>query len=124
MLRKGKITPDDCEQQLDEINAELAGLRAQPEGLQAQADLASASEAYLTDVGVALARLRPELERIEAEDDRAEKRAYIEQLTTALWVETEIVDRTQQRIRKRARLVVRLALRPDSVTEYVSATPS
>jgi site-specific DNA recombinase len=123
LRRRGKITDDECEQQLDEIAHEMRTVREQLDAIQIQSDLAAASEAYLSDVGAAIVRMQEQVEQIDADDDAAGKRGYIERLTTGLWIETELLADDGKRQRKSASLRMRLALRADGTTESVTRTP-
>jgi site-specific DNA recombinase len=123
LRRRGKISNDECEQQLDEIALEVRGTREQLDAIQTQADLAAASEAYLSDVGAAIVRLQEQVERIDADNDAAGKRGYIERLATGLWIETEILADDGRRKLKQATLRIRLALRPQATTDSVTPTP-
>jgi site-specific DNA recombinase len=120
LYRRGKITDAEAEADLDTIASETADIRAQLDTLRVRDDLATAQEAYLSEIGAALLAMREKVELIEAADDRAAKRRLIELLAPRLEIETELVEpagtvrpdgRVRKRAVKRATLLVTLALR-------------
>jgi len=91
MYRKGKISDDEAERELDAIAREAGQLREDLESLRAQASLIDAQEAYLSESTAMLVRLRDELAGIEAFDDRERKRAIIARYVRSIDVETRRV---------------------------------
>jgi site-specific DNA recombinase len=110
MFRRGRITADEAERELDAIAAEAAQIRELIDSLRVRVELAAAQEAYLSDVGVALARMRGRVEEIERTDDRQAKRQLIELLVPRIVIRTEFAGTTPTgRRRKRAKAHLTLA---------------
>jgi site-specific DNA recombinase len=73
MYRRGTVTIDEAERDLETIARETATLRELLESLRAQEALAAAHETHLTDAMTYLALLRDRLEDIEVTNDLAAK---------------------------------------------------
>jgi len=58
------------------------------DALRARAEMAAASEPYLSDIGAKLARMQDRAEEIERTNDRAALREKIEQLPPGIVIET------------------------------------
>jgi hypothetical protein len=122
LYRKGRITTDEAEGQLDAIARETGSLRKILEAMHTQEALVSVQEAYLTDVATALSRLRGRLETIEQTNDLAAKREIIDLLVSRIAVHTEGDGRTRQ-----PQIRITYAFRPArdlSVDSYTPARPS
>lgn len=122
LFRRGRITADECDRDLDKVTAEAREIRALLDGMRARAEMATASEAYLADVGAALAQYRDELDEIERTNDRPKMRRLIEVFAPGIVIETELLGIAKVRERKRARL--RLTLAFQSKAEVVAITRS
>lgn len=96
LLRRGRITLEDAETQLEAITQERAELQAELDAFRAQADLASAVEAQVADAAALLARLRERLAEIEAGGWEA-KRPWIERFVSRITVEPVPADRRSKR---------------------------
>ena len=66
LFRRGTISDAEAERELDAIGKEAAGVREMIESLRSQNALVEAQEAFLTDSAALLARLREEVEEIDA----------------------------------------------------------
>ncbi len=119
LFRRGTITADEAEGQLEAIAREAGHLRESLESMRAQAALLEAQEAFLTDSALLLVRLRDELEEIEQVDDWARKRDVIERYVRQIVVET----RDTGKRRKEAVISLYLRLRPAPIA-VVSGTGS
>jgi len=115
MFRRGRITSDEAERELDAIASEATQIRDLIESLKTQAQMAEAQEAYLSDAASMLARVRGRVQQIEEENDWAAKRDLIELLVPRMIVRTEITGTTPGgRRRKDTRVALTLAFRSDS----------
>ena len=88
MFRRGRITMQDADRELDTINAEAVDLRARIEAMRAQVDLVAAVEAQYAEAAALLHRLRDQVDEIDRTDDRARKRQVIELLVAGIRVDT------------------------------------
>ena len=88
LYRKGKISDQEAEAQLDDAAREAAALRSEVEALRAQASLVEAQEDFLTDIAALMARFRDELAEIDASGDHTRKRAFIEAYVRQITVES------------------------------------
>jgi hypothetical protein len=122
LYRRGKISDAEAETDLDAIASETADIRALLDSLRVRDDLATAQEAYLSEIGAALLSMSEKIEQIEAVGDRAAQRRMIELLAPRLEIATELLEaagtvRPDGRVRKRgvksATLRVTLALRAE-----------
>lgn len=86
LYRRGRISLEDVERQMEAIAEEEATLHQMADALRTQAELASAFEAQLSEAKALLARLRDRLEDVERNDDRETKRRIIELLVTGITV--------------------------------------
>jgi site-specific DNA recombinase len=120
LFRRGRITADEAERELDAVAAEAAQIRDLIDSLKVRAEMAAAQEAYLSDVGAALARMRDRVDEIERTNDRAAKRELIELLAPSIVIQTEILGRAK--VRQRKRLSVRLTLAFRSEVAVVPVT--
>lgn len=109
LYRRGKIDSAECDRELDKVAAEARLLREQIDGLRAQSEMASAEEAYLSDVGSLLAIAREEVAEIERTGDRVGMRKLIEGFVPEITIETTLLGATAGG-RKRTRASVRLRL--------------
>jgi site-specific DNA recombinase len=91
LYRRGTISDEEAERELAAIAREAAHLRETIESLRAQASLVDAQEAFLTDAAAMLGRFREDLAEIEATNDLARKRAFIERYVRQVSVETRRV---------------------------------
>ncbi len=91
MYRKGKVSDDEAERELDAIAREAGQLRELLESLRAQAALIDAQEAYLTESTAMLGKLREELAEIDATNDLERKRDIIDRYVRCVEAETRRV---------------------------------
>src|SRR5262245_213729 len=89
MYRRGKLTFDDAEKQLDEIAGEETALRRDCNAIDAQRALVDAYEAHLTEASLMLRQLQEQLEDIDRTDDRTAKQRVIELLVQNIRVDTQ-----------------------------------
>jgi len=89
LYRKGRISTEEAEGQLDAIAHEAGTLREMLEGLRAQDALIQAQEAHLADAAVMLTRLWGELDEIEWTDDFVRKREIVNLLVRRIVLHTE-----------------------------------
>ena len=88
LYRREVISDSDAENQLESIARESGQLREALESMRAQAALLDAQEIFLSDSMTMLARLREELEEIEAADAWPRRREVIERYVQRIVVET------------------------------------
>jgi site-specific DNA recombinase len=93
LYRRGRMTVQAAEAQMDEITREEADLRSHLSALDAQHALAGAAQAHLTEASLMLNRLQAQVGEIDRTDDRAAKRQVIELLVRHIRVDTH-PDRT------------------------------
>lgn len=93
MYRRGRVTVQDAEGQLDAIDREEAELRQQCTAIDTQKMLAEAYESQLTEASLLLHRLQDTVKDIDQADDQAAKRQIFEILVQGIRIETQ-VDRT------------------------------
>lgn len=121
LFRRGRISTDEVERELEEIAGEARKLREMLDTFRVQAEMTAASEAYLSDVSTALARLSANLELIEERNDTAEKRRQIELLVPRIVVQTEVVGTTPKgRNRTRVTVKMQLAYGYESAAEIIT----
>lgn len=123
LFRRGRITVAECDRDLDKIAVEAREIRTLVDAMRTRAEMATASEAYLSDVGAALAQMRGRLAEIEASQDRAEMRAVIELIVTRLVLHTELLGVVNVRMRKRVELEIGLAFQEERSIVSLTATP-
>jgi len=118
MFRRGRITMDEADEQLEAVARETATVRELLESLRAQDALAAAAEAHLTQTASALAILRDDIDAIEAMPDGEEKtarmREIVELLVVRIDAHTEVLAAAgdgRQRAKKQARFSAALAYR-------------
>lgn len=99
--RRGSISAEEAERELDAIRRETDGLRDLLAGLRIEAEAQAAQRAYLTDLAALLARFAERVAEIDATDDRAGKREMIDVLVRRVVVRTEILGLARVRRRKR-----------------------
>jgi site-specific DNA recombinase len=87
-FRRGTISDDEAERELDAVAKEAGKLREMIESLRAQTALVEAQESFLTDSAALLGRLKDELVEIEATNDLARKREVIERYVRKITIET------------------------------------
>jgi site-specific DNA recombinase len=112
LYRRGKISDEQAERELDAIAREAAQLRQMVESLRAQASLVDVQEAFLTDVAAMAGRFREELTDIEATNDLDRKRAFVERYVRQITVESRRVG--ARKIEADVRVYLRL--KPDPIT--------
>lgn len=105
-FRKGTISADEAEMQLDAIAGEAGQLREDLESMRARSALLEAQESLLTDSATMLVRLQTELADIEATDDWSRRREVIEQYVRQITIET--VENGKRRKDAVARVYLRL----------------
>ncbi|HEX2171969.1 MAG TPA: hypothetical protein VHL09_05940 [Dehalococcoidia bacterium] len=88
LYRRGRVTLDEAEAQLDATGREASEIRGFLEAVRAQRDLASAFEARYVEAAALLTRLRDRLEDIEREGDWTAKRRLVELLVARIDVTT------------------------------------
>jgi site-specific DNA recombinase len=113
LFRRGRITPDEAERELDLIAREATEIHQLIDSLRVQSEMATAQEAYLSDVGAALVRMRGRVEEIEAANDRVAMRELIELLVPKMVLRTEAVGQKRIRQQKRVTLDLSLAFSPE-----------
>jgi site-specific DNA recombinase len=117
MYRRGRISMDEADRELDDIARETETLRKLVESLRAHEALTAATEAHLTDTAAALGRLKDRVAEIERTGDVAAKREQIELLVQRIEVHTEGMGR-----RKRATVSLRYAYQPAERQPVVLST--
>lgn len=90
MYRRGRISMDEAERELDAVAAEVATLRGLVESLRAQEALTQAAEAHLTEAAAGLAHLRANIEAVEALPEGPERTAALRQVFDLLVVNVTI----------------------------------
>lgn len=123
LFRRGRITSDEAERELDSIAREAAQLRELLDSLRLQAQMAEAQETYLVDAGAMLARVRGRVDEIEAANDRAAKRELIELLAPRIVLQTDILGIAKVRQRKRATIHLTLAFQPENTVVSTMRSP-
>lgn len=124
LFRRGRITTAECDRDLDKVAGEARQIREMLDSLRARAEMTAASEAYLSDVGAALARMQGRMDEIERTNDRAAMRQQIELLAPRILVDTEIVGATPTgRQIKKTTARVTLAYRSDPVVVSITNGP-
>jgi site-specific DNA recombinase len=124
LFRRGRITSAECDRDLDKVAAEARDLREMLDALRTRAEMAAASEAYLSDVSVALGQMRGRMDEIEATDDRAAMREQIELLAPRIVIRTEIMGcRPSGRAIKRSSALVTLAYRSEVAVVGITNSP-
>jgi site-specific DNA recombinase len=113
LFRKGTISDDEAERELDAIAREAAGVREMIESMRAQTSLIEAQEAFLTDSAALLCRLHDELATIDATNDQTRKREVIERYVRQITVETRRVG--PRKLEADVRLFLRLKPEPIAV---------
>jgi hypothetical protein len=88
MFRRGRLTLQGAEAQLDDITREEAELRQQCSAIDAQKALAEAFAAHLTDASLLLQRLQTRLTELDHTDDQTTKRQLIELLVHGIHLKT------------------------------------
>jgi site-specific DNA recombinase len=120
MFRRGRITSDEAERELDAIAAEAAQIRDLMDSLRVRVEMAAAQEVYLSDVGAALARMRGRVEEIEHTNDRAAMREQIELLVRQIVLQTDVLGLAKVRQRKRVGVRLTLAYRSEDAVVPVT----
>ena len=122
LYRRGRITTAECDAQLDKIAAEKRDTQTALDAMSSRAAMASASEAYLAEVGAALALIADELPEIERHPEQ--RRALIATLAPEMVIEaTPLGPAPGQRSgRVMKAYAVRLTLAYQATPEIVSVT--
>ena len=95
------------------------------DSLRARTEMAAASEAYLSDVGVALTQMQGRMEEIQRTNDRAAMREQIEILVPRIVVHTETIGSAPGgRARKQASVHLSLAFAQTTAVVDVTKTRS
>jgi site-specific DNA recombinase len=124
LFRRGRITAAECDRDLDKVAAEAREIREMLDSLRARAEMTAASEAYLSDVAAALARMRGSMDEIERTNDRGAMRAYIELLAPRIVIETQITGtRPSGRQIKATTALVTLAYRSEFEVVGLTGSP-
>jgi site-specific DNA recombinase len=123
LYRRGRITGAECDKQMDDIAREAREIREMADALQARADMATASEAYLSEVGAAVAVLRYKVDEIERTNDWAAMRGLIELLAPGIVIMTEVVGQGKGKARTRASVKLTLALSGESAAVPITGRP-
>jgi len=124
LFRRGRITTAECDRDLDKVNEETRKIRELLDAIRTRAEMTAASEAYLSDVGAALARMQGKMDEIERTNDRAAMREQIELLAPRIVVRTEILGtRPSGRAIKRASALVTLAYRSKPAVVSITNGP-
>jgi len=111
LFRRGTISDEEAEGQLQAIAKEAGHLREALESMRANSALLEAQEAFLTDSATLLLQLQYELADIERENDWIRKREVIERYVRRITVDT--IDNGTRR--KEADVRIHLRLKPDPV---------
>jgi site-specific DNA recombinase len=109
LFRRGRITLDEAERELDAIAAEAAQIRELIDSLRVRVEMAAVQEAYLSDVGAAIVKMRDRIEEIERTNDRAAMREQVELVVPRIVIHTELIGAGDGRPRKRATARIQLA---------------
>jgi site-specific DNA recombinase len=91
LYRRGKISGEDAEHELDAVAREAGQLREELESMRAQAALIDAEETYITDSIAMLTVAREQLAEIDETNDQRRKRAFIERYVSGVTVYSERV---------------------------------
>jgi len=89
LYRRGRITIEEAEAQMESIAGESAMLREMLESIRAQESLANAQEAHLRDATMMLLQLQEQLAEIEETGDVERKQQIIELLVAGITMRTE-----------------------------------
>jgi site-specific DNA recombinase len=124
LFRRGTISAEEAEAQLDAVAHEAGQIRELLESMRAQAALIEAQEAELTDSAALLTRLHGELEEIDRTDDWTRRRQIIERYVRQIVVHTvaDVADvlhpgETERKPRKlSAEVKVYLRLKPEPIS--------
>jgi site-specific DNA recombinase len=112
-FRRGTISDDEAERELDAVAREAGQLREMIESLRAQSSLVEAQESFLTDSAALLSRLQDELGEIEATNDLARKREVIERYVRKITVDTRRIG--PRKLEADVRVYLRLKPEPIAV---------
>ncbi|MGD9892317.1 MAG: recombinase family protein, partial [Dehalococcoidia bacterium] len=107
MYRRGRISIDEADKELDAIAKETATLRELVESLRAQESLTAAAESHLTTTATVLANLKDKIAAIERTKDTAAQREIIELLVFEITVRAVGDGR-----RRKPEIAIRYALDP------------
>lgn len=118
LFRRGRITLEEADQQLEAAAREVADVRALLDSIAAQGELLKAWEGRVTDITTMLARLRERLEQIEETNDVCAKREVIELLVRQIVVHT---DDSPARKRKRGSITAYYVFGKPRAVDYSSA---
>jgi site-specific DNA recombinase len=123
MFRRGRITSEEAERELDAIASEAGQIRDLIDSLRVRVEMAAAQEAYLSDVGAALVKMQDAVQEIEETNDWKRKRELIELLAPRIVLQTEILGVVKVRQRKQASLHLTLAFRSESAVVPIRHSP-
>jgi site-specific DNA recombinase len=111
LYRRGRISDDEAERELDAIAHEAAQLREILESQRSQVALIEAQESFMIESATLMGRLRHELQDIEATNDVVRKREIIARYVRQIIVETRDIGPR----RKEASVRIHLLLKPTPV---------
>ena len=89
LFRRGRITLEEADRQLEVANRETAEARLLLDSLSAQAELLKAWEARVVEIAVLLQSLQEQLEEVERTNDWDKKRQIVALLVPKIVVHTE-----------------------------------
>jgi site-specific DNA recombinase len=112
LFKRGRMTLEEAEREIDSLERETAEVRAMLSALQAQVDLVQIYETHYTNATAMLSSLHSRLADIEAKNDVATKRQVIELLVAGIRVETTGTGR-----QKRARVLITYTFVPHRVVD-------
>ncbi len=119
LFRRGRLSLEDAEGQLDEVEREAASLRQMADALRSQAELADAFEAHVSEAASMLSRLRTRLDDIEREDDFEARREIVRLLVGGITVRT-----TGEGRGKTAEIAIRYVFGEPRAVDYRTASHS
>ena len=124
LYRRNRLTIEEAEAHLDDINQHTGTLRGLLQALDSQQALAAAYETHLTTAATMLAQLQERVEEMERTDDWDTKRHVVELLVAGIRVQSE--GRGRQ---TKAHVTIRYVFgSPDttvvSLTKIPTATPT
>lgn len=102
--RRGLITMDELQEDLETIATETADIRAELDAMRNARDLAEDQERALTNAATMLRQVQEHVDDISREDDVERKRKIVERLVARIVVTTEVVGTfaKDNRLRKKA----------------------
>jgi len=121
MYRRGRITMDEADGEMEEIAQESASLRGLLESIRSQDALTAAAEAHLTHTALMLTQLRDRVDEIERTGDTVAMREVIDLLVSRITVTTQP---GELRKHKPASIAITYAFAEPRVEHIASATAS